>query len=296
LGKSFKLIAEGVALIANSFKELETEKISGLNDTLLIMSGTMVLMGAGLVILGMSASAAAGPMLAFGAAVFMIGAGIGIASGGMSMLVDSFAGLAEIEGGLMNFAGGIIALAGAFAILAAAVSTFGNPLATVGVLTIAGLGLAAAGIGKLIGFFKKDKNNMEDMAVVFDKFSGVSVEQLNAGKAVFQGIKNSINDTKSGNLRAYGRMAMFGGMVAAVAPGFITTAAMRGLRGGPESDTPRGTAGAAGQPQKLAAPSDGKLGEIKLTFDSDLFKDKVIEIHNTESGLKAIDGMEGRGG
>jgi len=170
--------------------------------------------------IGPSAAIAAKPMLALGAAGLMVGAGVGIAALGIGELIKSFKGMKWNE--MAVAAGAVIALATAFTFLAGSLATLALPTTWVGVAAIgaigAAVGIAGLGISKVVGAFKSDKDNMEDMGAVFDSFATVSTDQLDAGVASFEAMKDSINSISGMKLGALAVMAPVLAMKAMVSP------------------------------------------------------------------------------
>ena len=179
--------------------------------------------------IGPAAAPAAGPMLALGAAALMVGAGVGLAALGLAELVKSFKGMEWDEFQMMAL--GITILSGALWLLVGALAGMANPLSWVGVAAIGAVGLAAGGISKLIGFFKKDKYNMEDMGAVFDSYGEVNTEQLEAGMAAFESMKDSINEMSGKKLGALAILAPAMAISAMVSPRSTPTPAAGGQSG-----------------------------------------------------------------
>ena len=179
--------------------------------------------------IGPAAAPAVGPMLALGAAALMVGAGVGLAALGLAELVKSFKGMEWDEFQMMAL--GITILSGALWLLVGALAGMANPLSWVGVAAIGAVGLAAGGISKLIGVFKKDKDNMEDMGAVFDSYGEVNTEQLEAGMAAFESMKDSINEMSGKKLGALAILAPAMAISAMVSPRSTPTPAAGGQSG-----------------------------------------------------------------
>ena len=179
--------------------------------------------------IGPAAAPAVKPMLALGAAALMVGAGVGLAALGLAQLVKSFKGMEWDEFQMMAL--GITILSGALWLLVGALAGMANPLSWVGVAAIGAVGLAAGGISKLIGVFKKDKDNMEDMGAVFDSYGEVNTEQLEAGMAAFESMKDSINEMSGKKLGALAILAPAMAISAMVSPRSTPTPAAGGQSG-----------------------------------------------------------------
>ena len=179
--------------------------------------------------IGPAAAPAVGPMLALGAAALMVGAGVGLAALGLAELVKSFKGMEWDEFQMMAL--GITILSGALWLLVGALAGMALPTSWAGAAAIGAVGLAAGGISKLIGVFKKDKDNMEDMGAVFDSYGEVNTEQLEAGMAAFESMKDSINEMSGKKLGALAILAPAMAISAMVSPRSTPTPAAGGQSG-----------------------------------------------------------------
>jgi len=202
--------------------------------------------------IGPSAAPSVGPMLSLGAAAVGVGAGVALAAFGLSKLVKSFKGMKWSEFKMM--AAGITILSGALWLLVGALAGLSSPVSWVGVAVIGAVGLAAAGISKLLGAFKKDKDNMEDMGAIFDSYGNVNADQLEAGMAAFESMKDSVNDMSGMKLGALAVMTPVLAMKAMVSP----------------QSTPAASAGSQSGTQRIrneiTITLDGREGGVLHTF------------------------------
>jgi hypothetical protein len=263
-----------------------------------------------------SAGAAAAPaipvILAFGAAVAGVGAGIGLAATGMAKLVSSFADIAEVP--WTTLIAGMLGLAGAVTGLAFAATLLGNPLAVAGVAV---LGAASWGLSKLIGAFKKDKNEYAELQKTFTALGEIPAGGLDAAKETFASIQGSIEAMPEDKIINLG-FAFLGAeqllTSAAIIRGVMTnnfaapTPAMAaeptgGFYGPPEAPTtpeaPKGVplnkyttpaaptpppATAAAAPASTPAPVTSPVYTIpvELKIGEDVFESKVLTIVDQE--------------
>ena len=154
--------------------------------------------------------------------------------------------------------------------------------------------MGAAVLGKLLGVFKKEKNEAQEMAKVFEKLGGVDLDKA---QTAFKSIAASINTTQIDQLEGYSKMAGRMAMLAATPAGIIMAPAIANVL--MRNTSPATQATPAAGPQQLAttASGDGKvLGEIKITFDNAMFDDKVVKLVKNEGGLEILDAVENRGG
>jgi len=199
----------------------------------------------------------------FALSVLGIGVGIGIAAAGIGYLLSSFQDLSNVSWN--NIFKGLAATALAIGLVAGALALMGNPLSAAGAGIIAGLGIglgaAAGGIGLLIGAFKEDKTEMEDLSGVMGSFGSVSEEQFAAANVAFANMAQTINAMNAPNLKALATTA-------AVLPTIATTQAVAaaGGRGGTGG---RGGAGAAGAPQKV---------NVNIEFNEDAARWLVADV------------------
>jgi len=78
----------------------------------------------------------------------------------------------------------------------------GNPFAQAGLISLAGLGIAAGALGALFGAFKEDKDQIQDMEGVFKNFGEVDTTQFDKGTEAFAAMKQSINEMSGFKLGA----------------------------------------------------------------------------------------------
>lgn len=177
-------------------------KFGPLLKNITLMTGKLFGLGTAEKVVGTSGGTAAPGTYAFAAGVAAIGFAIGAAAAGLSLLISSFADLEGVGWGTVFK--GITAVAGSVAILAIALAALANPASTAGagvLLAIgASIGLAAVGLSALVGVFKKDKDNMEDMATVFEAYGSIREGALEGGVQAFENMKSAVNQMNSKSL------------------------------------------------------------------------------------------------
>jgi len=181
---------------------------------------------------GAAGAAGATGLGTFALGVLGIGVGIGVAAAGIGFLISSFKELQGLAFG--DIAKGFAAVAVSIGILAGAMALMGsNPAVLAGAGALAGLGVAAGGIGLLMGAFKKDKDEMGNMQEIFDSFGNVTGEKLDRGVAAFAQIKDSINEISGLKIAALASVSVAAATVLPAAmAGAVVGGAVVGAREG----------------------------------------------------------------
>jgi hypothetical protein len=149
VGAGVYFATKGFAALAESIKNLDTEKLTFMKQAMLgigIAFGVLIGIMTALAVSGVG-TVAAGIMLAFGAALLMVGTGIGIASAGISLIIKQLGTLGQVDlsnlptlGQLSGLAGGLVALSAA--------ALFALPgIAVLQTISDMGVGLQKAGQG-----------------------------------------------------------------------------------------------------------------------------------------------------
>ena len=198
-------------------------------------------------------------MIAMGKAALMMGGAVAIAAVGIAQVITSFKGMEWNE--MITAAVAVTGLGVAFLFMAKALMAMAAPTSMAGIAAVGALGLAIGaagwGIGKIVGAFKKDKDNMEDMGAVFDSYGEVNTEQLQAGMAAFESMKDSINDMSGMKLGALAVLSPVLAMKAMVSPQSTPTPAA-----GSQSGTQRIR-------NEITITLDGRTGGVLHTFVKD---------------------------
>lgn len=276
IGGGIALAANGIGAMAESVSKLQPDHLDAFTNSLIGLGVAMVAIVGTMAALAYSGTleVAALGLAAFGFGVLMIGAGVYFAAKGIGLMAESFASLASVEGGLLNFAGGLTAIAIAIIAVAGALKLMGNPLATAGLGVLLGVAAAGAAIGFAIsaigGAFKKETDNMEGMAEVMSAMGNVTAEDAERIQNSFMGIKKAINGISG--LKLAGLAMSLGKINVDV--------------GVPASEMQ--SAQAPAQKKQPVRKNQGKIGEILIKFDNDMFEDQVVDVLETKEGEFAI--------
>jgi hypothetical protein len=274
IGGGIALAANGIGSMAESVSKLQPEHLDAFTNSLIGLGVTMVAIVGTMAALAYSGTleVAALGLAAFGLGVLMIGAGVYFAAKGIGLMAESFASLASVDGGLLNFAGGLTAISVAIIAVAMALKLMGNPLAAAGLGVLLGVAAAGAAIGFAIsaigGAFKKETDNMEGMAEVMSAMGNVTAEDAERIQNSFVGIKKAINGINGLKLAG---LAMSLGTVNISVPASEMQSAQ-----------------APAQKKQPVRKNQGKIGEILIKFDNDMFEDQVVDVLETKEGEFAI--------
>ena len=273
IGGGIALAANGIGSMAESVSKLDADQLAAFDHALI---GLVVTLGTFTAAMVTMAVAMTGPqLLAFEGIAFaflMIGAAIGIAAAGIGVMVEGFASLASVDGGMGNFALSLLAVAGAIVAVSFALMKMGNPLTAAGLGVLLGVAAAGAAIGFAIsaigGAFKKETDNMEGMAEVMSAMGNVTADDAERIQNSFMGIKKAINGINGLKLAS---LAMSLGTVNISVPASEMQSAQ-----------------APAQKKQPVRKNQGKIGEILIKFDNDMFEDQVVDVLETKEGEFAI--------
>ena len=274
LGKSFELMTIGVDRLAGAFEKLDNEKISGLNTTLGLLGGTLVLFGIGLVFAGASATASAKGIATLGGIIAGVALSIGIAAAGIGAMG---LGLAELYKAIDSDK------TTSFVALMAAIGVFAyTGVGLVGAASFVALGVGLAFTARSLAFISESK--LSSLATFTESLTNLETEGLSKLAETITKIAEAmakIPEEQSTLLEA---------MVSTTAASALVIAEAN-RTGALEKNVNNRTA-----TQSLAKTNNGVIGEIKITFDSDLFNDTVVQIIENEEGIKVLESLNGRGG
>jgi hypothetical protein len=172
IGAGVGLATMGISQLANSIKEVDTEKLKQMNISLAILGTTML----GLGIAGAVLAPALPAMLGFGAAIGLIGAGVGVAAWGVGQMAKGIGTL--IEKG-QNAGDSLFKIAGGIAAIGAATS-------------VGGLGMLIGGSGLLVtlGGIAALSKPLSSVGDTFEKISTVLSGKKDDFIAIEQAIKS----------------------------------------------------------------------------------------------------------
>ena len=270
-GLAIKLASSGVAEMANSLKGLNPEQLSTLESLFSTLALTLIGFSAGIVILGLAGVKAAPGILAVGAAVALVGAGIGLAAAGVGFMLSQFTKLGNLD--YTSLASGISKLAPAVAKLGIAALLLGNPISLAGLGALAALGAAGKVLGAFIGMFSKEKDGMQDMAVVMEKFGAVTVAQLEKADETFANIKDSINATNKIELLAY-------------------SALMPKMQVPTVNQTPAPAIASAAAAQ-ATKPQEAARLTLNFNIDGETLDSRIVSVSKTADGWDAVQELLG---
>jgi hypothetical protein len=262
-GAAVKFAGEGIASMAEAMKGLSVEQMAGLNDIMITLGVTMGVLAITLGIFATVAGASAAPLLAFGGAVALIGAGIGIAAAGIGYMAEGFANMFNALD-----ASGVDAIVGLFASIG-----LGAPM-----LVLAGIGMAALALGlgaMVIPLALLSSKKLKSIATFTESLAEIETSQMRELADTIKAVANAMDDIPVKKATVFETVIKQTALSAtAVAEANRQTPAVA-------------TAGAGRAGTAATAGGRGKIGEVLIKFDSDLFEQKVISIYEEADGIKA---------
>ncbi|MEK9694649.1 MAG: hypothetical protein VW270_02735 [Candidatus Poseidoniales archaeon] len=262
-GAAVKFAGEGIAVMAEAMKDLSPEQMAALNDIMITLGLTMGGLAITLGIFAAVAGASAGPLLAFGGAVALIGAGIGIAAAGIGYMAEGFANMFNALD-----ASGVDAIVGLFASIG-----LGAPM-----LVLAGIGMGALAVGMgLFGLSLKliATDDLKAIATFTESLAKIETSQMRELADTIKAVANAMDDIPVKKATVFETVIKQTALSAtAVAEANRQTPAVA-------------TAGAGRAGTAATAGGRGKIGEVLIKFDSELFEQKVISIYEEADGIKA---------
>ena len=262
-GAAVKFAGEGIASMAEAMKGLSVEQMAGLNDIMITLGLTMGGLAITLGIFAVVAGASAAPLLAFGGAVALIGAGIGIAAAGIGYMAEGFANMFNALD-----ASGVDSIVGLFASIG-----LGAPM-----LVLAGIGMAALALGlgaMVIPLALLSSKKLKSIATFTESLAEIETSQMKELADTIKAVANAMDDIP------VKKATVFETVIKQTA--LSATAVAEANR-----QTPAVATAGAGRAGTAATPGGrGKIGEVLIKFDSDLFEQKVISIYEEADGIKA---------
>lgn len=248
IGAGIGLAAYGISFMAESISELNPIQIIGLAISLGILTFGLISMVGAMALL---AGTGAGPAAA--ALLLALGAGMALMGLGAKMAAEGIVKMAEGFSKITLIDGGLFNFAGGLAAVAESITLIAASLATLAnPLSFAGM------------------HTLKGLSEIMSAMGDVTAEEAERVQASFVGIKNAINDIDgvklSGVAMSLGKINVDVGvpntqMAYAQAPAFASASPGR---------------------------SQGKIGEILIKFDNDMFEDKVVDLVQNEQGKLGI--------
>jgi hypothetical protein len=228
--------------------------MAGLNDIMITLGLTMGGLAITLGIFAAVAGASAAPLLAFGGAVALIGAGIGVAAAGIGYMAEGFANMFNALD-----ASGVDSIVGLFASIG-----LGAPM-----LVLAGIGMAALAGGlfaMIIPLGLLSSKKLESIATFTESLAEIETSQMRELADTIKAVANAMDDIPVKKATVFETVIKQTALSAtAVAEANRQTPAVA-------------TAGAGRAGTTAAVGARGKIGEVLIKFDSELFEQKKRSI------------------
>jgi len=248
IGAGIGLAATGVAKMAESLKELNGAQLFAFVVSLNALTGAMALMVGTMVLL-----AATGALEVAIAGMIAFGAAVLLIGGGVYLAAEGIGKMAEGFSKISLIDGGLYGFAGGLAAVAESITLIAASLATLAnPLSFAGM------------------HTLKGLSEIMSAMGDVTAEEAERVQASFVGIKNAINDIDGVKLSG---VAMSLGKIN-VDVGVPNTQMAY-------AQIPAFTPASPGRNQ-------GRIGEILIKFNNDMFEDKVVDLVRNEQGEFSI--------
>mgnify|MGYP001176193661 CR=1 FL=1 len=267
LGLGFMAAGKGVAFMAEAMQDMSVGQIAAMAVPIAALAFGMKALAVALIPLAPASAAAAKPLMMLSVPILAIGAAIGIAAAGIGYMAAGFSEMfTAIE------PDSIIALGGMFASLA-----LGAPL-----LLLAGVGLGAMAVGMgALGLALKfiATDDLQAIALFTESLAGTSVSEMKAVVKQIKLIAKAIDEIDTDKAIMFDAVLNQTALTAtAVSEASRTQRPISPTNTGTNNNTAAGTT------------PRGKIGEVLIKFDTDLFENKVISIYEEADGLTCRDG------
>lgn len=248
IGVGFGAAAYGVSFMAESLRELNPLQIMGLAFSLGVLTFGLISM-----VIAVAALAASGVGPAAAALMLAIGAGVALIGYGTALAAEGIGKMVEGFSKITLIDGGLFNFAGGLAAVAESITLIAASLATLAnPLSFAGM------------------HTLKGLSQIMSAMGDVTAEEAERVQASFVGIKNAINDIDgvklSGVAMSLGKINVDVG---------VPNAQMA------YAQAPTSTPASPGRNQ-------GRIGEILIKFDNDMFEDKVVDLVRNEQGEFSI--------
>ena len=265
IAASIFIVSAGIALMALAFKDLNPAQLLAISVNLVIFSIALYKLVPALIAAGASATAASpglailsGVILAIGASIFMAAAGVALMALGLSEMFKYM----DIEKmmAFTVFVGVLVLGAPYFAV------------AGYGLLIMAAGALGLAGALALI-----ETADLEAIAKFAESIANIELDSMRELVTLIEQVAEAMNDMPTESA-----VTLTGTMNAAAEAAKAAEILVRGggITGG-------------GTTQSSSRRGGGDLGTIKITFDNEMFEDKVIDLVDNEYGELMAEGARG---
>ena len=269
LGLGFMAAGKGVAFMAEAMQDMSIGQILAMGVPIAALGISFKALAVGLAAVTIPAGAASPPLLALGGAVTLIGGGIGLAAAGIGFMAEGFSLLFDAIDlkKMVAFAGfvGSLVLGAIF-------------MAKAGV----GLALMAGGMFALMLSLKLIATaDLEAIATFTESLASTSASDMAAVTKQIKAIANAIDEIDTDKSITFDAVLRQTALTATAVAAANRTAPATATAGGARmSATPAATGGR------------GKIGEVLIKFDTDLFENKVISIYEEQDGRFAAEAMD----
>jgi hypothetical protein len=263
-GAAVKFAGEGIAVMAEAMQDMSIGQILAMGVPIAALGMSFKALAVGLAAVTVPAGAASPPLLALGGAVALIGGGIGLAAAGIGLMADGFS---------LLFAAISLEKMGAFAGFVTSLVVGAVFMAKAGI----GLALMAGGMFALMLSLKLiATDDLEAIATFTESLAKTSASDMKAVATQIKAIANAMDDIP------VKKATVFETVIKQTA--LSATAVAEANRQTPAAVA---TAGAGRAATAATAGGRGKIGEVLIKFDSELFEQKVISIYEEADGIKA---------
>lgn len=262
LGVGFMAAGKGVAFMAEAMQDMSIGQIIAMGVPIAALGLSFKGLALGLAAVTVPAGAASPPLLALGAAIVLIGGGIGLAAAGIGLMAEGMAKLFDaISFEKLISLGGFLAAAafGSAGLIAAGV----------------GLGAMAVGMGLLsLALWSISTDDLEAIATFTESLASVTTSQMKELADTIKAVAKAMDDIP------VKKAMVFDTIMKQTA---ITAATVSRANASPGA----AAASTTNNMSRTNTGNRGKIGEVLIKFDTDLFENKVISIYEEQDGLSA---------
>ena len=269
LGFGFKEAGKGVAFMAEAMKEMSVGQIIAMAAPIAALGLSMKALAVGLIAVTPTATGAAPALAAVSLPILAIGAAVGIAAGGIGLLAEGLAKMfTAIELDKMVGFGVFV-----FALVK------GTPFM---VAAGFGLGAMAVGMGLLsLALFTISTKDLEAIATFTESLASVTTSQMKELADTIKAVAEAMDEIPVKKAMIFDTIMKQTAVTAATVAGANQAARATGTNTATSTSTNNS--------------GRGKIGEVLIKFDTDLFENKVINIYEEQDGIKAREAMRNEG-